>query len=57
MRKLRNMLVAAVLVAGSVGVFAPAPAKACTGDVCDGLCNFMNSKVGRIIFKDGCQIR
>ena len=57
MRRLRAVLVAAVIAVSSLAVFAPAPAKACTGDVCDGLCDFMNSKTGRIIFKNGCQIR
>ena len=57
MRKVRNVLLGAAIALASFGVFAPAPAKACTGDVCDGLCDFMNSKVGRIIFKDGCTIR
>ena len=57
MRRLRIALVGAALVLGSFGAFAPTMARACTGDVCDGLCDFMNSKAGRIVFKDGCTIR
>ena len=55
---MRKFLAGALIAISSLGIIAPiTQASACTGDVCDGLCDFMNSKAGRIVFKDGCTIR
>ena len=53
-RTIKRLMLCAALVAGSV-FFAVPHASACTGDVCDGICNFMNANPK--IFKNGCTIR
>jgi len=54
LKRIRQLLLCAAIVAGSAFVVVP-HASACTGDVCDGICNFMNDNPK--IFKNGCTIR
>ena len=55
MRKtIKRFMLCAAVVAGSTFFVVP-HASACTGDPCDGLCDFMNKNPK--IFKNGCQIR
>ena len=53
-RTIKRLMLCAAVVAGST-FFAVPHASACTGDVCDGVCNFMNANPK--IFKNGCTIR
>jgi hypothetical protein len=57
MRRLRNMVIGAALVVGAIGVFAPAPAGACTGAACNAICDVANSKAGQKLFPNGCPLR
>jgi len=54
MKRVKRLLLCLV-VAGGATLYAVPHASACTGDVCDGLCDFMNANPK--IFKNGCQIR
>ena len=60
MRKLRAVLMTAVLALVVLGAFAPAPARACTGDVCDSFCDSvrdLNDKLPPKLQLTDCQLR
>lgn len=54
-RRLAVLLVAAAPFA-ALGYATPA-ANACTGVVCDTVCDVWNSKLGQVVFDDACPIR
>jgi hypothetical protein len=56
MHRTRKLLLVLALVVGSLGAFVPA--RACTGDVCDGICDFANNTtLGHKLFPNGCPLR
>jgi hypothetical protein len=61
MRKLKMWFAAAALAAAAVvPALAPAPAPACTGDVCDGFCDWYNANSNKLppkYFPRDCPLR
>jgi hypothetical protein len=60
MRKVRALLLSAILALVALGGLAPAPAHACTGDVCDSFCDSirdLNDKLPPKLKLTDCQLR
>ena len=51
-----RLLAAAALAAASLAL-VPTSANACTGVVCNAVCDAWNSKVGQLVFDDTCPLR
>ena len=49
-------LAALVLAAAPLLALTPAPAQACTGPVCDAICDAWNSKPGQKVFDGYCPL-
>lgn len=56
-RRIRALLVVLGMVAAPfITGAATSPAHACTGDPCDGICNFQNAHPTKL-WPNGCQLR
>lgn len=54
---MKRTLATLVLAAASFATLPAQPASACTGVVCDTICDVWNSKLGQVVFDGYCPIR
>ena len=54
---MKRTLATLALATAALVTLPAAPASACTGVVCNAICDAWNSKLGQVVFDDTCPLR